>query len=102
MTANERNYYDMDIINSEFQHEIQSLPQTTFCLNSEWIDANRPGHLGDPVEAYDSVSVVHFTAVGKPWTFSTAEVRQRKPNAHSRLYDTWDKWRLTREVVLSN
>lgn len=98
-TANGRDYYDMDILNREFSNEIHSLPETLFCLNSEWIDGNRPGHLADPVEAYDRVSVVHFTAVGKPWQYTTEEVRRRKPNAHPVLFDLWDQWRRAREAI---
>jgi hypothetical protein len=99
-TADERNSYDMDIINCEFSNEIQSLPPATFCLNTEWEDANQRGLFPDPVEAYDSVAVVHFTAVGKPWTYSTDEVRRLRPNAHPIFYDLWDKWRVTREAIL--
>jgi hypothetical protein len=97
--ASQKDYFDMDIISCEFANEIQSLPPTVFCLNSEWEDANRPGFFGDPVEAYSSVSVVHFTALGKPWTYSTAEAKRLRPNAHPLFYDLWDKWRTTRELI---
>jgi hypothetical protein len=98
-TAASTSCYDMDLINREFAHEIQSLPLTSFCLNSEWEDADRPGFFADPVEAYSSVSVVHFTALGKPWAYSTDEVRSLRPNAHPLFYDMWDKWRATREAI---
>jgi lipopolysaccharide biosynthesis glycosyltransferase len=97
--ASQRDYFDMEIINCEFANEIQSLPATVFCLNSEWEEANRLGFFSDPVEAYSSVSVVHFTALGKPWTYSTAEARRLRPNAHPIFYDLWDKWRTTRELI---
>jgi hypothetical protein len=98
--ARQKDYFDMEIINAEFGHEIQSLPETVFCLNTEWEEANRPGYFPDPVEAYASVSVVHFTALGKPWTYTTAEARKLRPNAHPAFYDLWDKWRTTRDLVL--
>jgi alpha-N-acetylglucosamine transferase len=99
-TASQRNAYDMDLINREFSGEIQSLPPATFCLNSEWEEANRPGFFADPVEAHARVSVVHFTALGKPWTYSTGDVRRLRPNAHPLFYDLWDKWRAAREALL--
>lgn len=92
--------FDMQILNREFAHEIQSLPPTAFCLNSEWEDARRPGYFADPAKAYASVSVVHFTALGKPWIYSTAEARRRRPNANPLFYEMWEKWRATRHMIL--
>ena len=99
-TASQRDYFDMEIINCEFANEIQSLPATVFCLNSEWEDTNGFSFFIDPVEAYSSVSLVHFTALGKPWRYSTAEARRLRPNAYPLFYDLWDKWRTTRELIL--
>jgi hypothetical protein len=98
--ARRTDYCDMDIVNRTFADEIQTLPPATFCLNSEWEEARRPGFFADPVEACSSVSVVHFTALGKPWTYTTSEARRRRPNAHPQFYDLWDKWRTTRDLIL--
>jgi hypothetical protein len=95
-------YFDMEIINSEFARDMETLPVTTFCLNSEWEQANRPGFFPGPVEAFESVSVVHFTALGKPWTYTTAEAETLRPNAHPIFYELWEKWRDARRLVLTD
>jgi Glycosyl transferase family 8 len=94
-------HFDMDVINDEFADEIGTLPNTSFCLNSEWEVAGRPGHFADPDEAYTRVSVVHFTALGKPWMYSTDEVRKLRPHAHPAFYEMWDKWHATRRAILA-
>jgi hypothetical protein len=99
--ASRHNFFDMDIVKLEFGKEIESLPSTVFCLNTELEAASPSGLFADPVEAYSRISVVHFSAVGKPWTYPTAEVRGLKPNAHPLFYEIWDKWRRTRDEVLA-
>ncbi len=98
--AGRRRQFDMDIINLEFSGEIQTLPPTAFCLNSEWADASRPGFLGDPQETYASVSVVHFSDLGKPWRYTGPEARILRPRAHRAFYELWDRWRAARDIVL--
>jgi hypothetical protein len=98
--AGRRKHFDMDIINLEFAGEIQTLPPSAFCLNSEWTDASRPGFLGDQQDAYTSVSVVHFSDLGKPWRYSGPEARILRPKAHRAFYELWDRWRAARDVVL--
>lgn len=98
-TARQTGFYDMDILNHEFAQEIESLPPAAFCLNTEWEDANRPGHFPDPVQAYATVSVVHFTALGKPWSCSTSEARRLRPNAHPLFFDLWEKWWMARDEI---
>jgi hypothetical protein len=90
----------MDIVNRAFADEIQTLSPATFCLNSEWEEAGRRSFFADPVEACSSVSIVHFTALGKSWTYATSKARRRRPNAHPQFYDLWDKWRTTRDLIL--
>lgn len=97
--AYDRDFYDMDIINEEFQDEIQTLPDDAFCLNSEWEEEGRPGFFADKDEAYRKVAVVHFTALGKPWSFTTEEVRRLRPDAHPVFYELWEKWRRTRAEI---
>jgi hypothetical protein len=93
-------HYDMDIVNAEFAREIHTLPPEVFCLNSEWEDEGRPGYFSDPIDAFSKVSVVHFTALGKPWSFSPEEVRRLRPNAHPVFHELWETWRGTRDDVL--
>ena len=99
-TARQTGVYDMDILNREFAREIESLPPTAFCLNSEWEDTSRPGYFIDPEQAYRNVSVVHFSALGKPWMYSTSEAKRLKPNAHPLFFELWDRWRSTRDRIL--
>jgi xylan alpha-glucuronosyltransferase len=93
-------HYDMDVVNAEFAGEIDTLPAEVFCLNSEWEDQSRPGYFPEPIDAFSRVSVVHFTALGKPWSFSPEEVRRLRPNAHPVFYDLWETWRAARDDVL--
>jgi FkbM family methyltransferase len=100
--ASEKRSNDMDFVNREFGAEIRTLPRDVFCLNSEWEDVDQPTFFGDFVETYSNVSVVHFTALGKPWSYSLDEVRQLRPNAHPSFYELWDTWRRARDEVLSD
>jgi FkbM family methyltransferase len=100
-TAFEKKYYDMDIINFEFKNEINFLPDEYGCLNSEWEDINTPFHFGDPEKNFDKINVVHFTALGKPWSYHPKMVRKLRPNAHPIFYDLWEKWWSTRNKVLN-
>ncbi len=99
-SASARRFYDMDIINSEFRSEIHTLPERVFCLNSEWEDVNRWGFFGDFDDTYSRVSVVHFSAVGKPWSYSLKDVRRVRPKAHPIFYELWETWRKTRDEIL--
>jgi hypothetical protein len=97
--AAERRFFDMDILNAEFGTEIGSLPAGWFCLNSEWEDSRQPCVFGDPEEAYARAAVVHFTALGKPWSFPLAWVRRARPNAHPIFYELWERWRRARDEI---
>lgn len=99
-TAFEKKYYDMDIINLEFEEEIFYLPDEYACLNSEWEDTEKPFHFGKPEKSYGRMQVVHFTALGKPWWYHPDKVRRLRPNAHPILYELWEKWWLVREQVI--
>lgn len=39
------------------------------------------------------VKVLHFTAVGKPWTYPAADIEATKPNAHPLLAEQFRTWR---------
>lgn len=97
--ASEKCFYDMDIINSEFGSQIHTLPADVFCLNSEWEDIERPGYFGDFDDTYSRVSVVHFSALGKPWSYSLKQVRRLRPRAHPIFYELWEMWRKTRDEI---
>jgi hypothetical protein len=99
-TARRDRRYDMDIVNAEFGGETHTLPPETFCLSSEWEEAGRPGHFADPVEALATVSLVHFTALGKPWSYSPGEARRLRPHAHPAFYELFEAWRTTRDDLL--
>lgn len=92
-------YFDMTLLNAEFGGEIDSLPSTALVLNSEWEDRERPNYFPDPIAAYSTASVVHFTALGKPWTCSPAEARALRPNAYPAFYDLWERWHAARTAV---
>jgi alpha-N-acetylglucosamine transferase len=94
-------WHDMDIVNRELAGEVHPLPSGVFSLNSEWEDVNRRGYFGDPVETYGRVAVVHFTALGKPWSYSDDEVRSLRPDAHEIFVELWATWRKTRAEILA-
>jgi|AGTN01.1.fsa_nt_gi Alpha-N-acetylglucosamine transferase len=98
-SALEQGVCDMEIVNTEFENEIVTLPFESFCLNSEWEDATKNGVFPDPLEARAKVAVVHFTALSKPWTYSTEEARRKRPNAHPIFFELWDEWRNTRDQL---
>ena len=97
--ADRSGLYDMDILNKEFAGEIDTLPPETFSLNSEWEQQDRPGWLGDPQQAFRQISLVHFSALGKPWFYSTPEAKIRRQQAHPEFFELWDRWRQAREAV---
>jgi len=92
--------YDMDVINAEFGSEIHRLPPQLTLLNSEWEDRSRPSAFGDPAEALRNASLVHFTALGKPWSYTLPRVRGLRPNAYPEFYQIWELWREARAEVL--
>lgn len=50
---------------------------------------------------YDQVEVLHFTALGKPWTYSDQEVLRLRPEAHPIFREQFHTWRQTAEGVCS-
>ncbi|GAB7347365.1 hypothetical protein MBLNU459_g4299t2 [Dothideomycetes sp. NU459] len=38
-------------------------------------------------------SVLHFTALGKPWSFAVADVQSERPNAHPLFMEQFKMWR---------
>lgn len=101
-TARQTGAFDMDIVNREFASEIESLSPAVFCLDSEWEDVDRPSIFGDMTEASSRVSVVHFSAMGKPWSHSVAEAKALRPRAHPFFFELRDRWRATRDMLLAD
>jgi hypothetical protein len=91
-SASENGYFDMEMINVEFANEIHTLPDAIVALNSEWEDIHRPSYFADPKEGYRKVWVVHFTALGKPWSYSVEQARRLRPDAHPVFHELWEKW----------
>ncbi len=90
--ANERDFYDMDIVNEELRNEIRTLPADVVCLNSEWEDARRAGALGDLDMTFANMAVVHFSALGKPWSYSPKQAKRLRVFAHPAFHLLWDTW----------
>jgi hypothetical protein len=44
-------------------------------------------------QLYRSSYVLHFTAIGKPWSWTLEELHYQYPSAHPALYDQFDTWR---------
>ena len=97
----ERPCYDMDALNLEFGGEIERLPRSVFTLDSEWEDADRPGWLGDPGVLRAEAAVVHFTALGKPWSHSPARTLRLRPRAHPAFHELREAWWRAREEVFA-
>lgn len=97
--------YDMDIINKVFQGTSPLLPGAYSTLNSHWEDWNLP--LWSEIRSTSETSVsswdlynlylesyvIHFTAIGKPWSYDLASIKEKKPYAHKALVQQWERWR---------
>lgn len=93
---------DMDIINLEFGGEIQTLPAGVTCLDSEWEDARRPGFFPDAAGRFSAVALVHFTALGKPWSYSVARGRRLRPHAHEAFHELREEWWTVRDAAFQD
>lgn len=93
---------DMNIINLEFGGEIQTLPASITCLDSEWEDARRPGFFPDAARCFSSVALVHFTALGKPWSYSVARGRRLRPHAYEEFHELREEWWRARDAVFQD
>lgn len=100
--------YDMDIINDLFKGSAALLDGQYTLINSHFEDWNVPPWaaaqgLGVDKERleedlhtlFDSSAVMHFYALGKPWTYDAARARALRPNAHGKFHTSWTEWRET-------
>ena len=106
--------YDMDIINEQFKDSAHRLPGSYITVNSHWEDRNvpswfvgnesapssnsesaRPASDEELEELYTQSHVIHFFAIGKPWSMTTMGAKNARPNAHPLLFQQWAEWRST-------
>jgi len=95
-TARRERRVDMDVVNAELRGEIHTLEPNSFWLNAEWEDLRRPAPFDDRDRAFAQASVIHFTALGKPWSHSSTQVRRRRPHAHPAFYELFELWHRAR------
>lgn len=98
--------YDMDLINTEFAGEMLLLPDKFLALNSHWETGVVPAWsdhtvLVDPLTSIfaEDVYVLHFTALGKPWSFTVKNVRKLRPEAHPLFAEQFFLWRTAAKHV---
>lgn len=105
--VNERELYDMDLLNKEFGGEVTFLPGLYELLTShlesasEWdrglsIRPHMDRKLGMPnktwYEIYDAASIVHFTGL-KPYLDRTMEeIQRKKRNADPRFFAIYERY----------
>ena len=44
-------------------------------------------------DVYDSASLLHFSSLGKPWSWSYAEAQSSRADAHPLFYEQYREWR---------
>lgn len=102
--------YDMDLINRVLTKRLMILPGRYCTLNSHWEALDAPGWFGNTTETvhatdeelvdlYEKVEILHFTAVGKPWSVRLKDVTLLNPNAHPLLKEQFKLWKLTARDV---
>lgn len=98
--ASQKRYLDMEIINYAFKDDICFLPQEMTILNSEWEDRNQSFRFGDSQQTLNSVCMIHFTGLGKPWYFHPKWIRHLRPEAYPIFYNLWQTWWSIREEII--
>lgn len=51
------------------------------------------------VDLYEYTSIIHFTALGKPWMYSAEEVAQHRQGAHPASAHQFGQWRKVAEQI---
>lgn len=106
--------YDMDLVNRVLKKRLMILPGRYCTLNSHWEVLDLPGWLGNAtkkthatdaelVDLYKKVEILHFTAVGKPWSVKLKDITLLNPKAHPLLKEQFELWKETaKDVCLFN
>ena len=97
--------YDMDMVNTEWKETMMVLPGIYGALNSHWEQPKKEPTvyltLGrrSPDELARDVFSVHFTGLGKPWSYkpdTVAKIRSTSAPFFKFLYQTW--WDVATDV----
>ncbi|KYK57620.1 hypothetical protein DCS_04632 [Drechmeria coniospora] len=115
-------HYDMDIFNDLFAHRARRLSGSYVTLNSHWEDRTVPTwfttdrNVTFPADAWardasddeldelynNQTDILHYTAVGKPWMWSTEQTKLKRPDAHPVLFHQWSQWRILASELCPN
>lgn len=98
--ARRNGWYDEDVLNRAF--EFAPLPETALYLDGEWEDVRRVSWFDNRTEGFMRASVVHFSAVGKPWSRSPQAIRAMRPHAHPLFHEMRERWWRAREEIFRN
>ncbi|KAI8914579.1 nucleotide-diphospho-sugar transferase [Gorgonomyces haynaldii] len=94
-TDNGDTYYDMDVLNVLYRQRLLMLPPQYLCLNSHWeVKSVHPFPVKSLKELEDHCLLIHFTALGKPWTWTAQRAREAKPDADPYFYELFGKWHI--------
>ncbi|KAF4463473.1 alphaN-acetylglucosamine transferase [Fusarium albosuccineum] len=111
------NQYEADVVNDIFAGEVVDLADSYVVLNDHWSEWSLPPWFtpggsatedAAPASAIPSQKptnqeldelslqshVIHFSAVGKPWTHDLWEVGELEFEAHEVLHLQWEEWRV--------
>lgn len=102
--------YDMDLVNRVLTKRLMILPGRYCTLNSHWEALDVPGWFGgttetvhatdaELVDLYEKAEILHFTAVGKPWSVRLKDIGLFSPKAHPLLEEQFRLWKKTAKDV---
>lgn len=102
--------YDMDLVNQVLMKRLMILPGRYCTLNSHWEALDVPGWFGNATETvhatneelvdlYEKAEILHFTAVGKPWSVKVRDITLFSPKAHPLLKEQFKLWKKSAKDV---
>lgn len=102
--------YDMDLVNQVLMKRLMVLPGRYCTLNSHWEALDVPGWFGNAtktvhatdkelVDLYEKAEILHFTAVGKPWSVKIRDITLFSPGVHPLLKEQFKLWKKTAKDV---
>lgn len=105
-----KNEYDMDLVNQVLMKRLMILPGRYCTLNSHWEALDVPGWFGNAtgtvnatneelVDLYEKAEILHFTAVGKPWSVKVRDITLFSPKAHPLLKEQFKLWKKSAKDV---